>query len=217
MDAVLLNRAGNVDQVFVDHGHKCDVMLRGEVAEDLVEGVNVVLAVVGGKGDAGEQDFDVCGFEGGENLIEIAASLIRGHAAQAVIAAELDDDDFRVQQKDGVEAGDSVFGGCSAGALIAYPVVVAAAVEIPLQCIGIRLPGLETVTGGDAVAEADQDRDGPVGGQCWAGQKQNQERNDEPAANVHINSLREWGIENGTRLDFLASHPCRKNAAWMGA
>ena len=47
MDAVGLNCAGNIDQVFVDHGHKRGVMIGREVAEDLFELLDVVPAVVG--------------------------------------------------------------------------------------------------------------------------------------------------------------------------
>ena len=153
MDAVFLNRAGNVDQVFVDHGYECDVTPGGEVAEDLVEGVNVILAVVWWQGNTGEQDFDVRVFQSSQNLIEVAASLIRGEAAQAVVATEFDDDDFRMQQKDVVHAGDGIFCGGATGTLVVHLVAVAAAIEIALQCVGVGLPSLKTVTGGDAIAE----------------------------------------------------------------
>jgi hypothetical protein len=50
--------------------------------------------------------------------------------------------------------------------LIAYLIVVAAAVQVPLQSVGIGLAGLEAIAGGDAVAVADQD--GAAGGFEWA-------------------------------------------------
>ena len=37
MNAVALDGAGNVDQIFVDHGHEGDVVLGREIAKDLVE------------------------------------------------------------------------------------------------------------------------------------------------------------------------------------
>ena len=76
MYAVLLDGAGDVDEVFVQHGDEGRVVLRGEIAKGLVEGTDVIRTVVGRKGDAGEQDLDVGGFKRGENLIEIAASLV---------------------------------------------------------------------------------------------------------------------------------------------
>ena len=71
MYAVLLDGAGDVDEVFVQHGDEGRVVLRGEIAKGLVEGVDVVGAVVGRKGDAGEQNLDVRGFKGGQHGIEI--------------------------------------------------------------------------------------------------------------------------------------------------
>ena len=157
MDAVLLDDSGNVDEVLVDHGDKGWVVLGGEVAEDLFKGLDVVRAVVGREGDSGEQDLDVRVFERGEYLVEVAAGLVGRQAAKAVVAAELDDDDFGMQEHDGTEVGDRVPGGGAAGALVDDFVVVPAGIELLLQKVGKRLAGLKAVTGGDAVAVADED------------------------------------------------------------
>ena len=170
MDAVWLDCAGDVDQVSVDHGHKGGVVFGGQVAEELVELQDVLLAVVGREGDAGEQDFYVRAFERGQHLIEVAPGLAEGQAAQPVVAAELDDDDFGAQEQDGAQAGNCVFGGGAAGALIVNCVAVAEAVEFPLQRVGKGLAGLQAVAGGNTVAIADEER--PAGGQKRAGQKQ---------------------------------------------
>ena len=124
----MLDGAGDVDKVFVDHGDKGGVVFGGQVAEDLLEGVDVVGAVVGREGDAGEQNFDAGSIQGGQDLVEVAARLVGGQAAEAVVAAELDDDDFRVQEQDGADLDDSVLGGGATGALIGNLVVVAACV-----------------------------------------------------------------------------------------
>ena len=79
-----------------------------------------------------------------EHLVEVAAGLVEGQAAEAVVAAELDDDDLRMQAQDGRKAGDGVFGGGAAGALIDDLVVVALGVELALQ--GVR-EGLAVVQG----------------------------------------------------------------------
>jgi len=63
--AVLLDGAGNVDEVFVQHGYEGRMVLRREIAEGLIEGVDVVRAVIGRQGDAGEQNLDVSRFKGG--------------------------------------------------------------------------------------------------------------------------------------------------------
>jgi len=73
-----------------------------------------------------------------------------------------------VYEQDGIHSGNSVLGGGAAGTLIFNFVVIAEIVEIALQHVGKSLSGVETVAGGDAVAEADQD--GPVGGECRAGE-----------------------------------------------
>ena len=62
--------------------------------------------------------------------------------------------------QDGWELGDGVFGGGAAGAFVDDFVVVAVGVEALLQCVGIGLAGLQAVTGGDAVAEADEEWSG---------------------------------------------------------
>ena len=128
MDAVALDSVMDVDQVFVDHGHKCWVMLGGQVTEDLFEGCDVVAAIVGGQRDAGEKNFDVRVFKGCEHLVQVAAGLVRGETPEAVVAAEFDDDDFRMEQQDVVQIGDGVLGGGAAGTLIVHLVVVAAIV-----------------------------------------------------------------------------------------
>ncbi len=158
MDAVGLDGAGDVDEVFVEHGHEGGVVLGGEIAEDLLEGVDVIAAVVGRQGDAGQQDLDVSGFERGEDGVEIAARPIRREAAQTVVAAELHDDDVGMQQQHGTQAGDRVFGGGAAGALVIDFVAVAAGIEIVLQRVRIGLAGSESIARRDAVAKADQQR-----------------------------------------------------------
>jgi len=172
MDAVGLDGAGDVDQVFVDHGHEGGVVLGGQFAEELIELPDVLLAVIGRQRDAGEQRFHMSGFESGEHLVEIAARLGERQAAQAVVAAEFDNDDSGMQRQNGAQIGDGVFGGCAAGALIDDFVVKAVSVKVALQGVGEGLAGLEAISGGDAVSVADQERS--VGGSQWSGDQQNQ-------------------------------------------
>jgi len=63
---------------------------------------------------------------------------------------------LRVQQQDGAEVGDRVLGGGAAGALVVHLVVITVCIEVALQRIRIRLAGLQSIAGGDAVAEADE-------------------------------------------------------------
>lgn len=170
MDAIGLNGSGNMNEVFVEHGDEGGVVLGGERGEDLVEGLDIVGAIVGREGDAGQQDFDVRAFEHGQNLVEIVAGHIGGQAAKTVVAAELHDDDFGVQAQDGADVGKGVFSGGATGALIDDFIVIAGGVEFLLQKVGVGLAGREAVSGGDAVSKADQD--GAVGGKQRAGEDQ---------------------------------------------
>lgn len=100
-------------------------MADGQGAEDLLERLDVVRSVVGRERDTGEEDADVRGFECGEDLIEIAAGLVKGKAAEPVVTAELDDDGVRVQREDQGQLGDGVFCGCAARSAVEYFVMVA--------------------------------------------------------------------------------------------
>lgn len=37
MDAIILDRSGDMDQIFVEHGHQSDVVLRREIAKNFIE------------------------------------------------------------------------------------------------------------------------------------------------------------------------------------
>jgi len=156
MNAIRLNCAGNVDQAFVEHGHESGAMFLGQGAEYLLELLDVIVTVVRRERDSGEQDFNVRACQCGENLVEVAAGLVEGQAAKTVVAAKLDDYDFRMKKQDGAQTGDGVLGGGAAGSPIQNLVLIAAAVEIALQSVGKRLAGLETVARGDAVAVTNQ-------------------------------------------------------------
>ena len=65
-----------------------------------VELLDVVGAVVGWEGDAGEDDFGSAGFEGWDDVVEVGAGVFDAEAAEAVVAAELDDDDGGLKGED---------------------------------------------------------------------------------------------------------------------
>ena len=103
-------------------------MLGGQIAKDLVEGLNVVRAIIRGERDTGEQDLDMRGLQSREDVIEIAASLVGGQTAESVITTEFDDYNFRVQKQDRADVGDCVLCGRPAGALIINLIVVSAGI-----------------------------------------------------------------------------------------
>ena len=157
MNAILLNGARLVNQILVNHGHKGNVVARGEDEKDLVKGLDVIRPIVRRQRDAGQQDPDVGCFKGSENLVEIVACLIERQAAKPVVATEFDDDHIGMKAQDGRKTDDGVLGCGSAGTLIDDLVVVSLGVELALQSIWKGLAWSEAMTGRDAVAKADQD------------------------------------------------------------
>ena len=162
MDAVVLNSAGDGVDVGVELGQERHAEFCRDEAVGFVELLDVVGAVVGREGDAGEDDFAAGLEQGGDDGGEVAARVGDGDAAEAVVAAEFDDDDGGVKAEDVFEAVDAVFGGVAADAGVDDFVVVAAAVEVGLEVVGVGLAGGDAIAGGDAVSEStrSQERDG---------------------------------------------------------
>ena len=152
----MLDCAGNMDQVFVDHGNKGYVMLGREGAVDFAERSNVVGAVIRGQGNASQQYFGVGLFERCQHLIEIAAGLFQGQAAQAVVAAKFDDDHLGMKPNNRRKGSSSVFRGGSAGALIDDLIVVALGAETARERVRKGLALLQPIAGGNAVSKANQ-------------------------------------------------------------
>jgi hypothetical protein len=160
MNPVLLDRARNMDQILVNHRYERGMVLCRRVLKHLLKLVNVIGAVVGRQGDAGEQNLDVRRLQRCQHLVQIALCLFKWQSAQSVVAAKLDDHNLRVQFEDQVQIGNRVLGGRPAGSLIAYPVEVALALQFLLQKVRIRLARVQPVSGSNAVAKADQH--GPI-------------------------------------------------------
>jgi hypothetical protein len=197
MNAVLLDGAGYVDQVFVDHRDECDAMFGGEVAKDLVEGLDVVGAIIGRQGDAGKEDLDVRGLQCGEEVIKVLARLIGGYTPKAIVTAKFDENHSRTSLDDRIYVGDRIFGGGAAGAAVLHLVFVAALVEIALQCVRKGLAGLKTVAGRDAVAVADDGR--PIGGEKRNSRKYQANGNEKPTLYVHMISVKVCKARNAGR------------------
>ena len=165
MNSIGLDGAGNVHEIFVDHGHECDVMPRGEVVKHGIKLANVVGAIVGRKSDAGKQNLDAAIGESGEHGVEVVARLIEWKTAQTVVAAEFNDDNFRMKKQDRRQSFHGVLGGGAACSQVLNLVVVAEFVEVALQSIRERLTGRQIVACCNAVAVADDD--GPAGSEEW--------------------------------------------------
>ena len=154
---VFLHVAGDVVDVFEEEGQEADVVLLGERGVHGVEFFDVVGAVAGGEGDAGEDDFGTAGLELREHAGEVGLGLVDGQAAEAVVAAELDDDDFGMAGEDEVDAVEAVLGGVAADAGVDDVVVEALGVEEALEFVGVGLAEVGAEAGGERVAETDDE------------------------------------------------------------
>ena len=157
MGAVALHHSGDAVDVLEQEGKQGNAVLLCDEGVGLVELADVVGAVVGWEGDAGEGDASAGVLQGGDDLVEIGAGVCDGQAAQTVVAAELDEDDGGVEGENAGETLEAVLSGVAADALIVDAVVDVALVEGGLQIVWVALAGAGTSSGGEAVAETDEE------------------------------------------------------------
>ena len=124
-----LHVAGDAVDVFEEEGQEANVIFFCERGVHGVEFFDVVGAVVGGEGDAGENDFGAAGLELRDDGGEVGLGLFEGQAAEAVVAAEFYDDELRLAGEDAGDAVEAILGGVAADAGVEDVVVVAAGVE----------------------------------------------------------------------------------------
>ncbi len=115
---VVLHVAGDAVDVFEEEGEEAEVVLACEGGVHGVEFFDVVGAVVGGEGDAGEDNLGAGFLELVDHGGEVGLGLFDGEAAETVVAAELDDDDGGVVGYDAGEAVEAVFGGVAGDAVV---------------------------------------------------------------------------------------------------
>lgn len=157
MDAVVLHHALDAVDTLEDEGEKGIVVVGGDGFVHGFEVADVVGAVVAGERDTEDDDLGAAGGEAGGELDEVVAGTAQGNAAEAVVAAELEEDDFRRIAKGVVHAIDAALGGVAADACVDDAVAEAFFVEEFLEDVGIGLACFEAEAGGDAVAEAEND------------------------------------------------------------
>ena len=138
-------------------------MLLRECGIHGVEFFDVVGAVAGGKGDAGEDYLGAALLQLVEDGGEVGLGLFDGQAAEAVVAAELYDNDLGMAGDDELDALEAIFGGVAADAGVDDVVVVAVGVEEALEVVGVGLAEIGAQAGGERVAEADDERTGVDG------------------------------------------------------
>ena len=155
--AIGLHHSGYAIDVLEQEGKHGDAVLASEQGVGPVELLDVVGAVVGREGDAGEGDLYAGVLQRGDDAVEVGAGVGDGQAAQSVVTSELDDGDGGMQGEDLGQARDAVLGGVAADALVVDAVADVALVEQGLEVVRVALAGIDAATGGQAIAEADQD------------------------------------------------------------
>jgi len=155
--AVVLHHAVDAVDALEEEGEEGGGVFFGEDGVGGLELLDVVGAVVGREADAGEGEAGVAGAESGEDGVEVGAGVFDAEAPEAVVAAELDDDESGVEGDDAVDALEAVLGGVAADALVDDTVGEVVGVEVFLEIVGVALAGIGAMAGGEGVAEADEE------------------------------------------------------------
>ncbi len=163
MDGVVLHQFGVGGDAIEEEGDQGDFFVAGEVFVDIFEVADVVGAVVAGEGHAAEEDGDVGGLGAVDHFGEIGASGFEGEAAEAVVAAESEDDDGGLEAEGFIEAGDAAAGGVAADAEVDDAEGEVVGIEAFLEPVGVAEAGLDAIAGGETVTEGGDDGAG-VGG-----------------------------------------------------
>jgi len=123
VDAVVLHEFGVFRDAFEEEGEQGQGVLFGEAEIVLVEGPGVAGAVVGWNPHAGQQHAAAGVLNQADHGVEIVADGLDRYAAQAVVAAELEDDEFRlVLGEHRRQPLESAGGGLAADAAVDHPV-----------------------------------------------------------------------------------------------
>ena len=155
--AVGLDVALDSEDVLKNKGQQGDVVLLRKLRIHAVEASDVVTAVLRGEGDSGERDPCSTLLDLLDHCSEVLLSAADRQAAEAVIAAELEDDDLWFLSEDAMEALQAVLGSVSADAFVEHTVVIPAGIEETLEIGRVAGGGFKAVAGGEAVAEAGDD------------------------------------------------------------
>lgn len=166
MNAVGLIEFGNAADALEKKWQQNGMVLPGEIGKDLGKGIHVRFAHAGGHSHSGNNNLDGRVFVPREinNGLEIGFRGGGGKAAQAVIAAQLQD-----QNRDGLaqqpaDAGDAVRTGVTGDASVNDFEREPGGVDFLLQQSGIGLVQIDPEAGGETIAQ-DENIPGGVAGE----------------------------------------------------
>ena len=166
MDSVALHEVVVAADALEEEGDEGEVVPGGQGGIDGFEFADEGGSVIGREGHAGEDDAGAGGLEGLDHLGEVGLGDGEGETAEAIVAAEFEEDDGGVFGEGHGDAGEAVLGGIAADAEVEDAVGEFAAVEILLEEVGEALAGVEAEAGGDAIAEAEDGGAGVGGRGC---------------------------------------------------
>lgn len=157
VDAVGLVEAGDAADVLEEEGDEGAFVFCGEGGEDVAEGIGVGGAHRWGHLHSGEDDLcrGVFGLDGVDDGLEIGGGAGDGNSTEAVIGAELEDEDVCGGAQDPVDAAVAVGGGFAADAGVDDLPGEVEGIDAVLDDGGKGLAGGDAIAGGEAVAEED--------------------------------------------------------------
>jgi hypothetical protein len=154
VDAILLNRPGNVVHARIEHGQERDVVFCRHLLIDRVELPDIVRPVIGWERDPCKHHLASAFDERPNHRVQIGASRRVRQSTKTVIAPELDDDHLGMERYDAIQPVYPVLRRTSADSLADDAVTIAAGIEIALEVVWIAVTRIDAIAGGNAVAEA---------------------------------------------------------------
>lgn len=167
VDAVGLVEAGDPADVLEEEGDEGGVVICGQFGEDVFECVGISGAHIGRDLHAGDDDrgVGVVCLYGVDDGLQVGDGSVEGYSAEAVVAAEFEDEDVHRLAKDPADTGAAVGGGLPADTGVDDCVGQAEGIDEAADEGGEGLIWIDAVAGGEAIAE-EEDGFG-VGG--WGG------------------------------------------------
>ena len=157
VNAVGLVEVGVAADVLEEEGDERCLVFGGECGEDVAEGGAVGGAhrrwhLHAGDDDTGRRVFDFYGVDDG---LEVGGGAGNGDAAEAVVGAELENEDVDGLAEDPIDAAAAARGGFAADAGACDLVGKVEGVDPVFDEVGEGLAGGDPIAGGEAVAKED--------------------------------------------------------------
>jgi hypothetical protein len=139
MDVVGLEQLAPLRHPFEQEGHQRRLVAARQFGVAALEGLDVIGAVVGGQPHAGQHDAGLARLGGIEHGLQVVAQGRHRQAAQAVVAAQGDDDHVRLGPVErGAEAAAPARRGVAADAGIDDAIIQALRAQAPLRAAPAR-------------------------------------------------------------------------------